>query len=715
MMRTLVIDNYDSFTYNLVHLLAEINQEEPLVVRNDQVTWSELREKKYDNIVISPGPGHPGVEADLGISKRAILESTVPLLGVCLGHQGIALFSGGSVLRAPMPMHGRTSEIHHCGSEIFANIPSPFEGACYHSLHVARPLPPCLEELAWTAGDTTLVMGLRHRDRPQWGVQFHPESIISEHGRRLLENFRTLTWKASQKPRVPKTHSKFETETQGASSSQGCAVWQEIPRAVNSEAAFATLFADSPTAFWLDSNLNDPNGSRWSYLGDVSGPNAALVQYRAADARLEIIDARGARTERRSVFDYLNEPQLAAPQPPPPCPFVGGHVGWFGYELRNECGSPSSRSAVTPDALFIRADRFIAFDHVNDRTYAVAIDNSNERSRAERWVSDTVRQLLGAKPEPQVQAAHQPRLPLQFRLDRSHATYISDIERCLELIRAGETYQVCLTNEISCRANVDPLALYRIMRKINPAPYAAFIKWPGGAVLSASPERFLSVDASGNVETKPIKGTIGRDRDPIRDRRLADQLQHSEKDRSENVMIVDLLRNDLSRVCVPGSVVVPKLYGIESYATVHQLVSTIRGVVAPAKTAVDLIRATFPGGSMTGAPKIRTMEYIDMLERRPRGVYSGALGWLGDDGAADLSIVIRTIVATDGTLSLGSGGGIVALSDPQAEFDEMVLKAEASIKAITLACFGNTDAANCRRSWVVEEGTVQDASGTLGS
>jgi len=712
MMKTLVIDNYDSFTYNLVHLLAEVNQEEPLVVRNDQISWQELREKKFDNIVISPGPGNPGVETDFGLSRSAILESGLPLLGVCLGHQGIALFSGGSVIRAPMPMHGRISQIHHSGSEIFAGIPSPFEGARYHSLHVAGPLPACLEELAWTGDDARLIMGLRHRNRPQWGVQFHPESIISEHGRALLENFRTLTWKETQKSKVALGCSQFSTMGRAKPGARS-AVWRELPHAVDGEAVFMTLFESSPTAFWLDSSLVDPARSRWSYMGDVSGPNAALIRYRAADMRLDIADAQGTRTEHRSVFDYLDEQKFEKPQPAAPCPFAGGHVGWFGYELRNECDSPGSREAATPDALFVRADRFVAIDHLSGRTYVVAINDAGDLADAEEWVSDTAGRILDVKSAPPVRKARPPRQPLDFRLDRDRETYLADIERCLELIRAGETYQVCLTNEISCRANVDALDLYRVMRKINPAPYAAFIKWPDGAVLSASPERFLSVDKDGNVETKPIKGTIGRDSDPIRDKRLADQLHRSEKDRSENVMIVDLLRNDLSRACVPGSVVVPKLYGVETYATVHQLVSTIRGVVAPANSAVDLIRATFPGGSMTGAPKIRTMEFIDMLERRPRGVYSGALGWLGDDGAADLSIVIRTIVATNGTLSLGCGGGIVALSKPEAEFDEMVLKAEASIRAITIACFGTADSRNCRRSWVADEEVMKDAVGSM--
>jgi len=229
------------------------------------------------------------------------------------------------------------------------------------------------------------------------------------------------------------------------------------------------------------------------------------------------------------------------------------------------------------------------------------------------------------------------------------------------------------------------------MRHINPAPYAAFLKWPGGAVLSASPERFLNVDRHGFVETKPIKGTIARFKDPVRDSELADELRRSKKDKAENVMIVDLLRNDLSRVCEPGTVVVPNLCAIESYATVHQLVSTVRGTLRPDHSVIELIRATFPGGSMTGAPKIRTMEFIDALEQRPRGIYSGALGWIGDDCATDLSIVIRTIVATGNQLSMGVGGGIVAQSTPEGEFLEMLLKAKASLMSIITACGGQFD------------------------
>jgi para-aminobenzoate synthetase len=270
------------------------------------------------------------------------------------------------------------------------------------------------------------------------------------------------------------------------------------------------------------------------------------------------------------------------------------------------------------------------------------------------------------------------------------ASYLSKVGCCLDLIAQGETYQVCLTNELSCAATVEPLRVYRAMRRVNPAPFAAFLKWPGGAVLSASPERFLAVDADGNIEAKPIKGTVRRDSDPHEDGRLVEMLRASRKNRAENGMIVDLLRHDLSRCCGTGTVSVPSLFDVETYQTVHQLVSTIRGVLNPEHTLIDVLRSgAFPGGSMTGAPKSRTLEHIDQLEQRARGIYSGSLGWLGDDGVADLSIVIRSIVSADGRFSIGVGGGVVAESTPDGEFEEMLLKAEASIKSIIIAVFGS--------------------------
>jgi para-aminobenzoate synthetase len=673
-VKVLVIDNYDSFTYNLVHLIADVFGEEPWIVRNDERSWDSLRALNPAAIVISPGPGHPNRDRDFGVSRNAIASGDIPLLGVCLGHQGIATFYGGLVEAAPQPIHGRTSLVRHDGSGLFDGIPSPLTVARYHSLAVKRPLPSSLRELAQS--DDGVVMALAHRESPQWGVQFHPESIITEHGRRLLQNFRDEAHKVMQRREETV---EFDRPRR--------AMWRVLPLAVDTEATFARLHGNEPDAFWLDSSLIQEGHARWSFFGDVRGPRSARIEYDGTSGRVTVDQHGVRRVESVDILAYLERERVAPPAEMPPVPFVGGYVGWFGYELRGLCGSPHPHRADTPDAMFFRVDRFVAVDHVAGRTYVVAIHEAADADATLKWVDDTVAILASdERATPVVQfysATH-----IDFVLDRDRATYIRDVEQALKWIGEGESYQLCLTNQIRCRSTLDPLTLYRTLRKVNPAPYAAYLRWPGGAVMSASPERFLLADRHGALETKPIKGTCPREADSHRDKLLAERLRDSEKDRAENVMIVDLLRNDFSRVCEVGSVVVPSLYALESYATVHQLVSTVRGKLRSGTTLIDAVRASFPGGSMIGAPKLRSMELIDELEARPRGPYAGALGWLGDDGAGDLSIVIRAIVATPGMLTIGVGGGIVAQSTPDGEFAEMLLKGIASIHAIVQASMG---------------------------
>jgi para-aminobenzoate synthetase len=462
--------------------------------------------------------------------------------------------------------------------------------------------------------------------------------------------------------------------------------WCELPSSIDMPAAFRALFADAPSAFWLDSSRAAGPAGRWSYMGDASGPHASVLSYDTATGRLTRSDRSGGHAESGGLFAWLAKSRRGTPAGELPCPFTGGHIGWLGYELQSECGSTVKRRATTPDAFFIQADRFIAVDHAAGRSYVVALAAPGEADAASAWIEATRARLGTLSPGEAAPASR--RQPIEFRLDRDRSTYLADIAQCLDWIGEGQTYQVCLTNRISGTLDADLLSLYVLLRRLNPAPYAAFIRWPGGAVLSASPERFLSVDRHGQVEAKPIKGTIRRHPLPMVDGALAQSLRISEKDRAENLMIVDLLRNDLSRVCQIGSVEVPSLMAIESFATVHQLVSTVRGRLRPECSAIDLIRAAFPGGSMTGAPKLHTLKLIDRLEGRARGIYSGALGWIGDDGAMDLSIVIRTIVAEGNQLSIGAGGGIVADSQPEAEFEEMLLKARALMQAIAIAATG---------------------------
>ncbi|MBW8799233.1 MAG: aminodeoxychorismate synthase component I [Streptomyces sp.] len=701
-MKTLLIDNYDSYTYNLFQLIAEVNGEEPVVIRNDEPAPPALAE--FDNVVVSPGPGHPGDGRDFGISARVIAEATVPVLGVCLGHQGIALGERARVGPAPQPRHGHLTRVRHDGRDLFDGLPQDFTAVRYHSLAVHEPLPAVLEATAWA--EDGVLMGLRHRERPLWGVQFHPESVLTEYGHRMLVNFRNLTARRARRARtkntaVPPAEAPLPRPRPPVSAAiprprhaevAGYRLHtRQIAGAVDTEAAFSRLFAASARAFWLDSSLVEEGRSRFSFLGDDSGPLAEFVRYDVTAGRCEVERAgRPSRKVSASVFDYLKR-QLSSRRVDAdglPFDFTGGYVGYFGYETKADCGSPNRHRADTPDACWLFADRLIAVDHEEDVTYAVCLaENSPQAARAaEEWLTDTLARLsflAPAAPPPAPPAAAEP-VPAAAEpwLVRDRAAYLADIASCQRELRAGTSYEVCLTDAARLPAPPDPYAFYRELRRVNPAPYAAFLRFGDLDVAGSSPERFVRITRDGVAEAKPIKGTAPRGATPFEDARLRDALATDAKTRAENLMIVDLLRNDLGRVCRTGTVRVPRLMATESYATVHQLVSTVTGRLRAGTDAVDCVRACFPGGSMTGAPKLRTMEIIDGLETEARGVYSGALGYLGCSGGADLNIVIRTAVMAGGRMQLGAGGAIVLDSDPAAEYDEMLLKTAAQMRAL---------------------------------
>ncbi|MEV0221609.1 aminodeoxychorismate synthase component I [Streptomyces sp. NPDC050704] len=712
-MKTLLIDNYDSYTYNLFQLIAEVNGEEPVVILNDASADGLPDLREFDNVVVSPGPGHPGRVRDFGISAGVLAESGIPVLGVCLGHQGIAAGEHARVTAAPQPRHGHLSRIRHNGEDLFRGLPQDFTAVRYHSLAVREPLPASLKGTAWS--EDGVLMGLRHRTRPLWGVQFHPESVLTEYGHRLFLNFRSLTAArphpvrlAKSRIRKPRTQGARtqEPRTQGARTDSTASAFVPRPRrtapaghrlhsrriatAVDAETAFTRMCAEAPRAFWLDSSRVEEGQSRFSFFGDGTGPLAEFVRYDVEAGVCEIErSGRPPRKVRASVFDYLKR-QLATRQVDAdelPFDFTGGYVGYFGYELKADCGSPNRHRAETPDACWLFADRLIAVDHRDGFTYAVCLaENTPQGARdAADWLDSAVAQLSFVPPAgPAITAPSVSEPSLRGAepwLTRDRATYLADIEACRRELNAGTSYEICLTNAAKLPAPPDPLAYYRVLRRINPAPYAAFLKFGDVCVAGASPERFLRITRDGVAEAKPIKGTAPRDSRPEEDDRLRDSLAADAKTRAENLMIVDLLRNDLGRVCETGTVRVPRLMATETYATVHQLVSTVEGRLRESTDAVDCVRACFPGGSMTGAPKLRTMEIIDALETEARGVYSGAVGYLGCSGGADLSIVIRTAVFTDGRMHLGAGGAIVLGSDPQAEYDEMLLKTAAQLRA----------------------------------
>ena len=437
----------------------------------------------------------------------------------------------------------------------------------------------------------------------------------------------------------------------------------------SAEAVFLALAAENPNAeglVWLDSGLGARTGRSLIALGE-----------------------RVVLDERAPVLPQLRAALAAMPAAAPGEPLPLGLVGWFGYELRSETmGMPVPPALAHHRAAWLRVDRGVAFDHGTGTARFVALD----RGGAGEWSGELAdwRQRMLALLERAAAASSAPAPPaaplgpVVWRDSDAH--YAELVRRCQAAIRDGDAYQLCLTTQAEVAtadgAALDAVAIYRGLRRSSPAHHGALLRIGGTTLLSASPETFLRV-VDGRVQTRPIKGTRPRAAEPARDAALAAELSASEKEQAENLMIVDLMRNDLARISEVGSVVVTGLLEVESYAHVHQLVSTVEGRLRSGLDALDAVAACLPAGSMTGAPKRRAIELLAELEAGPRGIYSGAFGYLGADGTADLAMVIRSIVVEGARATIGAGGGVTALSDPHAEVAEMRLKAAALVRALT--------------------------------
>jgi len=423
-------------------------------------------------------------------------------------------------------------------------------------------------------------------------------------------------------------------------------------------AVFAALRGDA-MAILLDSAGEGPDTGRYSVI--------------ACDPALTI------RAAWPDAFGRLSQVLDALPSITMPAewPIGPGLFGAFGYELRRVFERVPSRhpsAGELDDLLLGLFDTVVVFDVIGRRAAVIACDLAAGRPPASARVSSIVQRIAAAKALPAIDWAK----IAQWTADWSPADYAARVGQVLEYINAGDIYQANFTQRwIATRpAGLGDFELYRRLRSLSPAPYAAFVQdGAGNAIAAASPERYLKLSPQGQIDTRPIKGTRPRGATADEDRELAAALGASAKDRAENLMIVDLLRNDLGRVAETGSVKVPELNALYSFASVHHLVSTVTAKMREGLGAVDLIRASFPGGSVTGTPKIRAMEIIDELEAGRRGAYCGAIGWIGVDGAMELSIAIRTLTITPARVIAQAGGGIVADSDPMNEYREALTKA----------------------------------------
>jgi para-aminobenzoate synthetase component 1 len=491
--------------------------------------------------------------------------------------------------------------------------------------------------------------------------------------------------------------------------------------------AFDALYRESGHSIWLDAGPGARTG--FSYL---AGPTerSRFVSASVPDGTVTVTvpgDPLAAPvTSRGTIFDFLRD-DLAAPAGPPggaskpheshepheanesddpepgsrrPGGFHLGWVGWLGYELGAQTLGVPQPSSRYPDAALLEVDRMLAFDHENRTVtllarrqpgepaglaedWASAVRARRESTRAARHPLQAVGTASAVTAVTTADAAREhPASPPRARWRHDAARYADLIGRCQAFIAAGDAYQLCLTNEITVDVRPHPVLAYHRLRAGSPSHHGGLLHFGSTALLSASPEQFLAIGADGGLSTTPIKGTRPRSADPATDAGLRAELGSSDKERAENLMIVDLMRNDIGRVAELGTVAVTRLLDIESYAHVHQLVSTVEARLAAGLTGTDAVESCFPAGSMTGVPKQSAVSLLRGLEDGPRGIYSGAFGYFGRDGAVDLAMVIRSIVLDPSGASIGTGGGITALSVPAEEVEETRIKAAALLAAL---------------------------------
>ena len=654
-MRSLIIDNYDSYTYNLYQLIGKVSGLEPIVIKNDEMTYDEILNLNFDNVIISPGPGSPDKKKDFGICKDIIEKLNKPILGICLGHQGIYYCHGGEVVRAEEPMHGRQSSVNHNGKGLFKGIKNNFTVTRYHSLTCQDQELDDIEINARTPEG--IVMGISHKTKPIYGLQFHPESIASECGEELINNFINIT-------------RDFYNKNQLA--------YEIIEKDFDTSELYEKLYAYDDRTLWLDSSKVEEGLSRFSIFGLQGKKRGHTIKYDVDKKLVEktFLASQEKEIFEESIFDFLkaNRPKWDYDETLP-FDFQLGYIGYFGYELKKDTENVSNKHFYSyPDAYLKYCDRALVYDHLEKKLYLLSYGDDLD------WKED-IKKILDKDLEIKKEREEKRKFPkLKFVKDKK--TYTEDILKIKELIRAGETYEVCLTNRLDIFDKIDGKKYYMELRDKSPGQYSAFLPLDELKITSSSMERFLRVDKDKIVSTKPIKGTIKRGESKEEDERLIEELRSEEKTKSENLMIVDLLRNDLGKFCEMGSVEVPKLMDVETYKTLHQLVTTVSGKIKEDVDIIEVLEKTFPGGSMTGAPKKRTLEIIDELETYPRGVYSGTIGYISNNSTMDFNIVIRTALIEEDKATIGVGGAIILLSDEEEEFDEIVLKAKGSLLAL---------------------------------
>ncbi|KAI0491067.1 aminodeoxychorismate synthase [Xylaria cf. heliscus] len=854
--RILFIDAYDSFSNNIVSLLTTVLEADVDVLPIDPVHLDPKkadfkdalgkRVRQYHAVVCGPGPGAPDVDKDVGIMKHIWdLEGQdlAPVLGICLGFQSLVVSCGAVVKRLQTGLHGMIREIDHLGSakqdqdgNIFVDVPT-FKATLYHSLHAdvgqesvpagewqsarwASPPPfPDLVPLAWTYEDRgnmveRILMGVRHRTKPFWGLQYHPESVCTEPtGHQVIVNWfqEAMAWnratgrkpecvspeaKAPERPEVPgftdagatdgssswlrddSVLSSFGLDAKYFSHSLDVPLHIEVPDIVEilQDAKSEFIVLESASAKLRRTGL-DVRG-RYSIIAlDVdealkleyrTGERHVTARYSPAPQTAQETAEKVALSPGQTIWQFLADfwTKRRMPSPETPDPFIGGFMGYTTYELGLEgidVELYEERRHGRKDLSFAWVTRSIVIDHLEGTMRIQTLSSSGPES-SRRWL-ETVAETLARSPiwsnaipanfggkvrqSDELTPPHTPTSGHAAPKIRVPAApeYEAKVRACQDFIAAGHSYELCLTDQTLVTRPTSRLEgrgslsahdgdkhsspspsswqLYRTLRTRQPAPFASYVRLGAATLVSSSPERFLAFDGAGLCSMRPMKGTV-RKSPAVATLAAAERILHVPKEEAENLMIVDLVRHDLHRVCGPGNVRVPHLLRVEEYASVFQMISVVEGQLplSPSHadgggegknnnddepprviTGLDVLAASLPPGSMTGAPKKRSCEILQGLEgprARERSLYSGVVGYMDVAGRGDWSVTIRSLFRWDDetvsssspsssstditagtgeteTWHLGAGGAVTALSTPEGERDEMLIKLKGSV------------------------------------
>ena len=644
-MNTLIIDFGDSYIENIASQVEKIRGKKAKLIKIEDYNVDLL--KSVDSVILSSGTGSYRLRELL----KSLEKENLPVLGTSWSFFSILDFFEEEIESIP-PQYGVKIYGHFLQNNSYGLL-GTFNGILYDKYSIGR-LSSEIEILSESEeGDL-----LAFKKNNFVGVRPHLGSYYTERSKDVLNIFIENARNQSRKNHELIIHKeKYE---------------DNLPSIVEK-------VKKDHKIYWLDSSHVIKDYSRFSILG-IPREEDELLSYSVGDSFVSVRAGKETSKREGTIWDILKKRPLKSRDDRLPVDFQCGYIGAIGYGLKEDLGYTNKNQSKLPDCILQYCSSCIIVDHLKEEIYLVSEKEDDHYKKIKGWLGESRKEKL-------VLEKRRNNFPKAY-LARSREEYISDIKKSLEKMRKGESLEICLTNQLMIEDSIDSYEFYKILRKTSPAPYAGYLEFEDFSIASSSMERFVKLDGNGNINAKPIKGTIRRGETSEEDEELKRELQEDKKSFSENLMILDLLRNDIQKVAINGTVDVPEAMIVESYATVHQLVSIVEGVLREDKTALDLLRAVFPGGSMTGSPKEQSIDILEELEVVPRGIYSGSLLYLSNTGAMDCNVVIRTAIIEKDCVSIGIGGAIVEDSDPIAEYEEILLKAKGLLKSFELYYFG---------------------------